>query len=97
MPIVPVECGAPDSDGPLVATIIIKGDQKMFTELAGGTFLLLLLVVTITDLFAYSEARSLHFRLRAIAGHLEKIEKHIANMNDRMAVGGRTSATPGGG
>lgn len=68
----------------------------MFTELAGGTFLLLLLVVTITDLFAYSEARSLHNRLKAIADHLEKIEKHIANMNDRMAVGGRPAATSGG-
>jgi hypothetical protein len=66
----------------------------MFTELAGTTFLLLLLVVTITDLFAYSEARSLHNRLKAIANHLEKIERHIANMNEKMAVGGRTSATP---
>jgi hypothetical protein len=68
----------------------------MFTELAGTTFLLLLLVVTVTDLFAYSEARSLHNRLKAIADHLEKIEKHIANMNERMAVDGRTSATPFG-
>lgn len=68
----------------------------MFTELAGGTFLLLLLVVTITDLFAYSEARSLHNRLKAIADHLEKIEKHLVNMNDKMSVGGRIPATPGG-
>ena len=68
----------------------------MFTELAGATFLLLLLVVTVTDLFAYSEARSLRHRLKAIADHVDKIEKHIANMNDKMAVGGRTAATPGG-
>lgn len=68
----------------------------MYTELAGAMFLLLLLVVTITDLFAYSQARSLHNRLKAIADHIEKIEKHIANMNERMAVGGRTSATPVG-
>ena len=68
----------------------------MYTELAGAMFLLLLLVVTITDLFAYSEARSLHNRLKAIADHIEKIEKHIANMNDKMAVGGRIPAAPGG-
>lgn len=68
----------------------------MYAELAGAMFLLLLLVVTITDLFAYSEARSLHNRLKAIADHIEKIEKHIANMNDKMAVGGRIQATPGG-
>ena len=68
----------------------------MFTELAGTIFLLLLLVVTVTDLFAYSEARSLHDRLKGMADHLEKIEKHIANMNERMAVGGRSSATPVG-
>jgi hypothetical protein len=66
----------------------------MFTQLAGATFLLLLLVVTITDLFAYSGARSLHNRLKAIADHVEKIENHIANMNEIMAVGGRPSATP---
>jgi hypothetical protein len=68
----------------------------MYTELAGAMLLLLLLIVTITDLFAYSEARLLHNRLKAIADHLEKIEKHIANMNERMAVGGRTPATPVG-
>ena len=68
----------------------------MYTELAGAMLLLLLLVVTLTDLFAYSEARSLHNRLKAVADHLEKIEKHIANMNERMAVGGQTSATPVG-
>jgi hypothetical protein len=68
----------------------------MYSELAGAMFLLLLLVVTITDLFAYSEARSLHNRLKVMADHLEKIEKHIANMNERMAVGGRSSATPVG-
>ena len=68
----------------------------MFTEFAGTTLLLLLLVVTVTDLFAYSEARSLHNRMKAIADHLQKIEKHIASMNERMAVGGRTPATPVG-
>jgi hypothetical protein len=66
----------------------------MYTELAGAMFLLLLLVVTITDLFAYSEARSLHNRLKVMADHLEKIEKHIANLSERAAVGGRSSATP---
>jgi hypothetical protein len=73
-----------------------SGRKKMFTELAGTMLLLLLLVVTITDLFAYSEARSLHNRLKGMADHLERIEKHIANMNERMPVGGRSSATPVG-
>jgi hypothetical protein len=90
----PVECEAPDADGPYVASINIREIKKMYTELAGAMFMLLLLVVTITDLFAYSEARSLHNRLKAVADHLEKIEKHIANMNEKMAVGGRTAAAP---
>jgi len=56
----------------------------MPTGFIADALLLLLLVVAITDLFAYSHSRLMHLRLTAIAGHLEAIERHLAHMNEKI-------------
>jgi hypothetical protein len=84
-------------DGPFLA--LVKGEREgtnMLTGFAADALLLLILIVALTDLFAYSQARSLHLRLIAIAGHLEAIERHLARMNEKIPPTAAGGTAPGG-